>query len=44
MVAEIVCLGIGALGFLTYRTVVLLFYSLYLDSADRVERHYRPCH
>ena len=32
-------LGIGALGFLTYRTVVLLFYSLYLDRiAERVEK------
>ena len=32
-------LGIGALGLLTYRTVVLLFYSLYLDRiAQRVEK------
>ena len=32
-------LGIGALGLLTYRMVVLLFYSLYLDRiAERVEK------
>ena len=35
----ILFLGIGALGLLTYRTVVLLFYSLYLDRiAERVEK------
>tara|TARA_B100000405_G_C16632963_1_gene392099 strand:- start:113 stop:970 length:858 start_codon:yes stop_codon:yes gene_type:complete len=35
----ILFLGIGALGLITYRTVVLLFYSLYLDRiAERVEK------
>ena len=39
LVEIILFLGIGALGFLTYRTVVLLFYSLYLDKiAERVEK------
>ena len=34
----ILFLGIGVLGVITYRTVVLLFYSLYLDRiAERVE-------
>ena len=38
--AEIILfLGIGVLGVITYRTVVLLFYSLYLDRiAERVEK------
>ena len=32
-------LGIGVLGIITYRTVVLIFYSLYLDRiAERVEK------
>ena len=38
LVEIILFLGIGALGFLTYRTVVLFFYSFYLDKiAERVE-------